>query len=100
MGSTLTQLQVISTLIEQGWIPLRQMAVLMGYKTLRGIYQRQRGRNAIPTIRISGFERVYFDDVIDTLKTEPVEKRPNAQALISLLQTGLKDKERREKYHA
>ncbi len=95
MGSIPNQYEVISTLIEKGWIPLRQMAVLLGYKELRGIYARQRGRNAIPTIRIGGTERVYLDDAIETLNTVREDKQPDAQVLLSLLRTAQKTKEKR-----
>jgi hypothetical protein len=44
------------------------MAILLGMKELRGIYQRQKGRNAIPTVRVGGIERVYEEDVLETLE--------------------------------
>ena len=63
-------LQALEKLAEHGWVPLRSMAVLLGYNELRGIYQRQRGRNAIPAIKVGGQYRVYEDVVIRTLEAE------------------------------
>jgi len=100
MGSAPNEFEVISTLIDKGWIPLRQMAVLLNYKELRGIYSLQRGRNAIPTIRVGGIERVYHDDVVHALKTVRSNKQDNAQILLSLLATAKKERERKEKRNA
>lgn len=63
--------QVVQHLAEHGWVSLRSAAVLLGYNELRGIYQRQRGKNAISTIRIGGIERVYRDEVLELLQAEP-----------------------------
>ncbi len=63
-------LKVLESLSIHGWVPLRGMATLLGYNELRGIYQRQRGRNAIPTIKIGGQYRVYEDVAIRTLEAE------------------------------
>lgn len=100
MGSIPSQLEVVSVLIDRGWISLRQMAALLGYKELRSIYPRQKGSHAIPTIRIGGVSRVYLDDVMETLVTVREDKQPEARVLTSLISTGLKNKEREEKKHA
>ncbi len=94
MGSIPNQFEVINVLIDKGWISLRQMAALLGYKELRGIYPRQKGRNAIPCIRIGGISRVYRDDVIEALKTTKADKQDEAKVLISFINTGLRAKER------
>ncbi len=67
-------LQILETLEEQGWIPLRQMGVLLGYKEVRGIYQRQKGKHAIPIIQVGGTKRVYEDVVVDILLNLPEDK--------------------------
>lgn len=59
---------VLRNLVEHGWIPLRSVGILLGYKEVRGIYQRQRGRNAIPYILVGNVKRIYADDVIHTLE--------------------------------
>lgn len=96
MESTPSPTKVILNLVEQGWIPLRQMAVLLGMNELRGIYSRQKGRNAIPTVRIGGLERVYAGDVIHTLEHVKSDKQPESRALISLYKTALKEHERNQ----
>ncbi len=62
-------LRVLEKLSKHGWIPLRAMAALLGYNELRGIYQRQRGRNAIPTVKVGGQYRVYEDVALQLLTT-------------------------------
>ena len=81
-------------LIDKGWIPLRQMGVLLGYKNPRGIYPRQRGPNAIPTVRIGGTIRVYAVDVLEALENVPEKGQVDAQTLLSLYKTGLKAHQR------
>lgn len=100
MGSTPSPLEVIRNLVNEGWIPLRQLAVLLNYKQLRAIYARQRGRNPIPTIRVGGIERVYADDVLEVIQSSSRLENAEARALISLYQTGRKQKERKEKHNA
>ncbi len=86
-------MEVLGTLLDRGWIPLRQMAILLGMNELRGIYARQKGRNAIPTIRIGGIERVHADDVIETLQAVTGDKRIGAQVVIDLYRAGLRRKQ-------
>jgi hypothetical protein len=95
VGSAPNQYEVIATLIDKGWIPLRQMAVLLGYKELRGIYARQRGKNAIPTIRIGGTERVYLAEAITTLETVREDKQDEAKVILSLLRMAQRTKEKK-----
>jgi hypothetical protein len=97
MGSAPNRIEVISNLIVKGWIPLRQLAVLLGYRELRGIYARQKGRNAIQTMRIGGIERVYTNDVLETLENVKESYKPEADALLALYRTGLKAHERQQK---
>lgn len=82
-------IKVIDHLVEHGWVSLRSMAVLLNYDELRGIYQRQRGRNAIPTIRVGGMDRVYVEDVVEILKNVPADKKPEADIVLSLYRTTL-----------
>ncbi len=79
--------RALKILSEHGWVPLRAMAALLGYGELRGIYQRQRGRNAIPTIKVGGQYRVYEDVVIKTLEREPPTKREDAQMILRMYRT-------------
>lgn len=77
-------LQALEKLSKHGWIPLRAMATLLGYNELRGIYQRQRGRNAIPTIKVGGQYRVYEADAIKVLKSIDPKKREDAQMVLTM----------------
>ena len=84
-------LQALRRLAIHGWIPLRQLAAILELKTPTAIYQRQRGRNRIDTIRVGSQHRVYEDEVVRVLKAEPPKKQANAQLMLRLLQT-YKDK--------
>jgi len=77
-------IKALEKLSEHGWVPLRAVAALLGYNELRGIYQRQRGQNAIPTIKVGGQYRVYEDIVIKTLESAPPDKREDAQMVLRL----------------
>ncbi len=74
-------------LVEHGWIPLRSMAVLLGHRELRGIYQRQRGKKAIPIIQVGGIKRVYGDVVLQTLRDVPSHKKRDADMILDLYRT-------------
>ena len=95
----MTQMSVLKRLIEQGWIPLRQLGVLLN-KPDRSIYGRQVTRNPVPTIRIGGIERVYTDTVIDEIKTAKSLESGEAEVLLSILQSGLRSKKKQEQKHA
>ncbi len=87
-------LQALEKLSKHGWVPLRAMAALLGYNELRGIYQRQRGRNAIPTIKVGGQYRVYEDIVLQTLTTSA---DADAKMVLSMYRSIKKrDKERED----
>ena len=100
MGSTPNPYEVVHTLVEQGWIPLRQVAALLGYKDPRGIYPRQKGPNAIPTIQIGGIIRVYHDDVIEALEGVKESKRDEVSVYLALIRTTKQMNKRKEKHHA
>jgi len=89
----MSQMGVLNKLIEQGWISLRQLGVLLDLPD-RSIYSHQRSKNPVPTIRIGGIERVYTDSVKEILE------RDNRAVLLSVLETGLKKKDREEKQNA
>lgn len=93
------QTEVIRNLIANGWIPLRQLGVLLN-KPDRSIYGRQVTRNPVPTVRIGGTQRVYTDAVIEEIKRAKSLEPGEAEVLLSILKTGLKDKERKEGTHA
>ncbi len=80
--------KAIDHLVEHGWISLRQMAILLGYNELRGIYQRQRGKNAIPTVRVGGIERVYTEDALKVLISSPDD-----EAVLTLYRRAVKLKD-------
>ncbi len=46
------------------------MSTLLGYTHATGVYSRQRGKNAIPTVLVGGTQRVYEDAVVATLKKQ------------------------------
>jgi len=100
MGSTPNPYEVVQNLVEQGWIPLRQLAVLLGYKDPRGIYPRQKGPNSIPTIQIGGIIRAYTDDVVTALEGVKENKRDEAQVYLALIRTATAERKRKEKHHA
>ena len=85
-------LQALEKLSKHGWIPLLGMARLLGYNELRGIYQRQKGSNAIPTIKVGGQYRVYEDVVLRLLMTS---ESGDADMVLSMYRSIKKrDKER------
>ncbi len=87
-------LQALEKLSKHGWVPLRAMASLLGYNELRGIYQRQRGRNAIPTIKVGGQYRIYEAQAIEILKSTAGE---DAKMVLSMYRSIKKrDKERED----
>lgn len=57
------------------------MSVLLGYTHPTGVYSRQRGKNAIPTILIGGTHRVYAETVVKTLEKH-AEKHPQDAEMI------------------
>ncbi len=90
-------LQALEKLSTHGWVPLRAMACLLGYNELRGIYQRQRGRNAIPTIKVGGQYRVYEDTALKTLAAETGYMREHDQMVLRMYRMIKKrDKERED----
>ncbi len=72
------------------------MAVLLGYREVRGIYQRQRGKNAIPIIQVGGTKRVYEDVALQTLKNVPSEKKRDADMILDLYHTAKKRQEKED----
>ncbi len=93
------QMRIITRLISQGWIPLRQLGALLNLPT-RSIYGRQRTKNPVSTIRIGGHERVYTDVVIHELENATRLDKSESLTLLSVLNTGLRRKEREEKKNA
>ena len=95
----MTQMGVIRRLLENGWISLRQLGVLVN-KPDRSIYGRQKTKNPVPTIRIGGIERVYTDVVIQEIEYAKSLEAVEADVLLELIRVGLRDKERKEKKDA
>ncbi len=91
-------LRTLEKLSRHGWVPLLGMARLLGYTTgsIRGIYQRQRGQNAIPTIKVGGHYRVYEADVLQTLEAARGQKREDAEMILTMYRA-IKKREQREK---
>ncbi len=96
----MSQYNVIHALLNRGWISLRQMGVLLGYKDPRGIYPRQKTERAIETMRIGGVDRVYPEAVIYALQNCPPRKAEEYTVLLELYMAGIKSKKRREKLDA
>ena len=87
-------IQILDRLVVHGWVPLRSLGVLLGYKEVRGIYQRQRGKNAISIIQVGGVKRVYADVVIETLeKKQPTGDGFDPQTILARYRHMLKQKE-------
>lgn len=95
----MTQMAVLRTLINQGWIPLRQLGVLLN-KPDRSIYGRQRTRKPIATVRIGGTERVYTDVVIEELKNARSLEPGEGEILLGILNSGLRSKQKKEQSNA
>lgn len=74
----------LEKLSKHGWVPLRSVAEILGYNELRGIYQRQRGRNALPTVKVGGQYRVYEADVIKALETAAPNRHEDAQMILRM----------------
>lgn len=81
----------LHTLVERGWLPLRQVGVLLGYAHATGVYGRQKGPNAIPTVKVGGTFRVYADDVVHALESVPDRDREAAVAILSRYRQLLKE---------
>jgi hypothetical protein len=89
----MTQTQVLRNLIDNGWISLRQLGVLLRAPD-RSIYGRQRTKNPIQTIRIGGIERVYPDAVKLEIQQAKTLGYGESTILLNLLATGTKQKDR------
>ncbi|PHR94849.1 MAG: hypothetical protein COA78_31440 [Blastopirellula sp.] len=59
--------KILAKLADHGWISLISMTTLLGYNQSVTIYQRQKTKRKIPTIRVGGINRVYEADVLETL---------------------------------
>lgn len=73
---------ILSKLATQGWVPLINITTLCGYSTPVTIYQKQKGKNPIQTMRVGGTNRVYEDDVIKALKQ--IRDTHHAEVILSL----------------
>ena len=93
-GSTTSQIFVLNTLIQRGWISLRQMGVLLGYKELRGVYARQKSPNPIPVIQIGGIARVYPEAVFEYLKSATRVANVDVDMLEHVYNVGLREHNR------
>lgn len=82
-------------LVERGWIPLRKMSFLLGHKHPTGIYQRQKGPHAIPTIKVDGTYRVYFDDAIHALENPlRTAQQEDTQPILSIIRRLKKEQDK------
>ncbi len=75
-----------------GWVSLRSMSSLLGYAHATGVYGRQRGKNAIPTVKIGSVYRVYADDVVHELNNRPEKDQEAAGVLLRIYHAALKEK--------
>ncbi len=78
-------------LVEQGWLPLRQLSPLLGYSHPTGIYSRQVTNNPIPTIKVGGTYRVYAADIVDVLHNVKLKDREAAEAILMKYRQLLKE---------
>lgn len=74
---------ILQRLAERGWTPLRSMAVLLDYAFEESIYERQKGKNPIPVVRVGRTNRVYEDTVVDLL-TQRSTTDTDAQVILNL----------------
>ena len=68
--------KILARLSVNGWVPLSNLATLLGYAHPSTLFRRQRNTNTesrIPTIRVGGQNRVYEDTVIDLLNNSKNE---------------------------
>jgi hypothetical protein len=86
-------MRTLQHLAKHGWITLRALSILLGYKNSTGIYARQRGKNPIPVIKVDSTYRVYADAVINTLQNVPEEDQVAAQTFLKLYYAALKEKD-------
>lgn len=91
-------LKAIEHLVGHGWVSLRQMAILLGYNELRGIYQRQRGKNRIDTVKVGGVARVYAETARKLLEDAVTKEKPGAVTILAWYKYKLTD--HLEKEHA
>ena len=82
-------------LVVDGWLPLRRLSFLLGYKNPTGIYGRRGSPNEIPAVKVGGQYRVYFDDVIHALEN-PVRtvNQDDVKPILSLIHRMMKDKQK------
>ncbi len=83
-------LKALAKLRTHGWVPLLGMAALLGYNEPRAIYQRQRGRNAIPVVKVGGQYRVYEEAVIKTLENTTGYMREDARMVLAMYRAAKK----------
>ena len=80
----MTRIEIIRKLVTDGWIPLRQLGILLQVPP-RSIYGRQRTRNPIETVRVGGVDRVYLEvALVEVVKSKHLEQHEKA-ALLKLL---------------
>jgi len=76
---------VVNTLKQlrrRGWIPLSGLSVLLDHSFPQVIYERQRGKNPVPIVRVGSTNRVYEDTVFEELNKH--KNQVNAQWIIGL----------------
>jgi len=65
----------LQRLATDGWLPLRQVGILLGYSHPTAVYPRARSyassRSFIPTVKVGSTLRVHVDDVIRALENVP-----------------------------
>lgn len=81
-------LKILTKLSVNGWVPLTNMATLLGYKSCQAIFMRQKTKHAIPCVRVGGTQRVNITTVLEVLNnfsaSDPVQ-RSQVQYTLSLL---------------
>lgn len=97
----MSRMVVLKELIEHGWLPLRRVGMLLGYKDPRGVYARQKSRKPIPTVKFGKVSRVYAEDVINEMRRlvddlPEGDRREEVKTLLELYHVGLRNKQLRQ----
>ena len=70
-----------------GWLPLRQVGILLGYSHPTAVYPRARSsasqRSFIPTVKVGSTLRVHADDVIRALENVPERDKEISEMIIA-----------------
>jgi len=77
----------LQRLATDGWLPLRQVGILLGYSHPTAVYPRAKpsyvsSHQFIPTVKVGSTLRVYADDVLHALETVPPRDKEIAEMIL------------------